>query len=313
MNAILLAILASAFWGTGTALMKIGMTRSFPKISLGQFFKQILPVLKILVTNWVWLLGLLLMLGGAGAFGTALAGGDLSVVQPIIGLTGVVAALIGVVFLGERLSRIEWVGVVGIILGVVLVGLGSQSNGPSAGGELSALCADIQKHLPGNSELITFTGLSVLLSGLALLLRRFGMSVEFTLSVSAGILFGLANPFGKFLTQRAMVIPSCEPFSFGSGETWLRILTDYPGWVIVGCNVFAGPMMQTALANGRASIVSPLITIISTVIPILAAITIFGEQLNIWQAIGILIVLVGTACLAGKEQPTPTPSPLQTA
>ena len=285
--------------------MKVGMTRSFPKISLGQFFRQIVPVVKILATNWVWLIGLLLMLGGAGAFGTALAGGDLSVVQPIIGLTGVIAALIGVVFLGERLAKIEWVGVVGIITGVVLVGLGCPNSGPSAGSDLSEACRQISAHLPGNNELIAFAGLSILLSGLALLLRRLGMSVEFTLSVSAGILFGLANPFGKFLTQRAMLLPDCQPFSFASGETWLRIVSDYPGWVIVGCNVIAGPMMQTALANGRASIVSPLITIISTVIPILAAITIFGEAVTVLQAVGILIVLGGTACLAGKEQGAP--------
>ena len=286
MGPVLLAVCASVFWGVGTALQKHGMATKFPKITLGRFFRQFFPILKALATNWAWALGMFSMFGGMACFATALGKGDLTVVQPIVGLTGVVAAFLGVVFLKERMGLFEGVGIGLIILGVVLVGMGSGS---------------ATAHVPSNAALLFFNVLTLVLALGAFALRKASVTVEFTYAFAAGIVFGLANLMGKFLTQRA-IIEVGEPFSLARGAIWLSVLTDYPILIVVVTNIFGGAFLHVAYANGRASVVSPIVTITSYVLPLLAALTIFGERLTTAQGAGIAVVLVGTALLARKEE-----------
>lgn len=293
MNPIVLAVMASCFWGVGTVLQKHGMANSFPQISLANLLRQIGPVLKTLVTNWVWVLGLIIMAFGMASYATALGRADLSIVQPIVCLTGVVAAVIGVTFLKEKVRPIEWAGIALILGGVVVVSLKN-------GGESS--------HLPTDAALAWFTVLSVALIVGSLLLGRLNLSVEFTTSLGAGLNFGLANLMGKLLTQRA-IIDVGAPFSLGRGDVWGSALTDYPLYVVIVTNILGGVLFQTAFANGRASVVSPIVTIISTILPIVAALTIFGETVFVTHGIGIAIVIAGTALLALRREETPAPQP----
>lgn len=290
MNAVVLAILASFFWGIGQVLQKHGMATNFPKISVREVVSKFGTVLKTLFSNWIWLIGLFFMLGGMASFATALGRGDITLVQPIVCLTGVVAAVIGVVFLRESLTVKEWFGVSAILVGVVLIGL--------AGGGDTAI-------IPGDGQIAFFTGLTVLLVIAALSLKRTGMSAEFTLSLAAGITFGLSNLMGKLLTQRASLEVQA-PFSFGRWDMWQSLLTDYPFIIVILCNLFGSIFHQTAFANGRASVVAPIVVIISTVLPIVAALAIFGEQVQWLHGAGILVVLAGTAVLGMKKEEAQT-------
>lgn len=282
MSPVLLAVIASIFFGVGTALQKHGMASNFPEISLSDFIRRFGHVLKTLLANWIWLVGFLTMFSGTAAFAYALAAGDITVVQPIIGLTGVVAAFVGVVFLGERLQAREWFGVALTILGVVLVGLG--------GGEPSAV-------LPETGWVLLLVGLTAVATAGTFGLGKLGLSKEFTLSVAAGLCYGVANVAGKLLTQRAMLDTGGE-FSLTGGATWIAVMLDYPIYVVIGANVFAALFFQTAFAHGRASVVSPVVTIISNLLPIIAALTLFGEHVGLLQGIGIGTVLLGTLVLA---------------
>ncbi|HPM76484.1 MAG TPA: EamA family transporter [bacterium] len=297
MNPVLLAIFASCFWGLGNVLQKHGMVTSFPKITVSQALHQIGPVLKALFTNIIWLIGLASMIGGMVSYATALGAGDITVVQPIVCLTGVWAMLIGMMFLKERFSAIEWFSMALIIAGVIFVGL--------VGGEKSA-------KIPGDAAILLFMGITVALVLASLLLKRVGIRTEFTLSIAGGFTFGLANLMGKLLTQRA-ILEVGEPFSLGRIEVWGSLLTDYPVLVVIVCNFFGAVFQQTAFANGRAGLVATIVTIVSTIIPIVAALTIFGETVTIFHAIGIALVIVGTGLLALKkeEEISPAPEPEQ--
>jgi uncharacterized membrane protein len=217
-------------------------------------------------------------------FMTALGRAGITKILPIICLTGVVAALIGVTFLREQVRPIEWAGIGLIICGVVAVSR-------VAGGEVSLI--------PGNLALLSFTGLTGLLVVAALSLRRVGASIEFTLSVAAGLIFGLANIMAKLMTQRAAMGVGVE-FTIWRGDMALALLLDYPLWVVIAANIGASVFFQTAFANGRASVVSPLVTILSNVLPIVAALTIFGEDIRFLHGVGIVLVLAGTALMALK-------------
>jgi drug/metabolite transporter (DMT)-like permease len=286
MSPIVLAVMASVFWGVGTVLMKHGMSTSFPKISLANFFRQIGSVLKTLATNWLWVLGLLVSIGGMVSYATALGAADLSIVQPIICLTGVVAAIIGVTILKEKVRPIEWFAIGLICLGVIIVSL--RAGEPSS-------------QIPGNGMLLAFTLVSCALIGASFFLGRLGVSVEMTLSLAAGLNFGLANLMGKLLTQR-VILDVGGPFSLGRPDVLLSILTDYPVYVILATNIVGGAALQTAFANGRASVVSPVTTIISTILPIIGALSIFGETIYVAHAVGIAVVIAGTGLLAVKQE-----------
>ncbi len=286
MGPVLLAIMASLFWGVGTALQKYGMSSEFPKITLANCFWQIIPILKTLLVNWHWMLGLVCMFGGMICFATALGLGDMALVQPLIGLTGVVAAFIGVTVLKEKIKGIEIAGIAGIVFGVALVG--------AAGGERTF-------QMPSDANLMFFTALTILLATGAFLLKKFQISTEFTLAFTAGIILGLANLMGKLLAERA-IIETGLPFVLWSVPILVSIFSDYPVYIVTVTNILGGILLQTAYSNGRAGVISPITTIMSFVMPLLASLTIFGEKIRTTQALGIVVILVGTALLATKEE-----------
>ena len=286
MDPILLAVIASVCWGVGTVMQKHGMASSFPKISLAGFFKEIGTIFKTLTRNWIWVVGMLIMIGGMVSYATALGKADLSIVQPIICLTGVVAAIAGVTFLKERMRPIEWLGIALILGGVMVISL-------AGGGESS--------QIPTNSSLLIFTAISCVLIAGAYTLKRFNISLEFTLSLAAGLNFGLANLMGKLLTQR-VILDVGAPFSLGRGDVWSSLLLDYPVYIVIAANIIGGATFQTAFANGRASVVSPIVTIVSTILPIVAALAIFGENVFLLHGVGIGVVIAGTALLALRQE-----------
>jgi drug/metabolite transporter (DMT)-like permease len=286
MNPILLAVIASVCWGIGTVMQKYGMAGAFPKITLREFFRQIGPVLKKLVANWIWTAGMALMIGGGMVFMTAQGRAGITAVLPITCLTGAVAALIGVAFLKEKVAAVEWAGIGLVFAGVVAVA--------QAAGEAESV-------IPGNGALLLFTAATAILTVAALLARRLGYTAEMTLSVSAGLIFGLCNLMQKLMTQRVLAHVGGE-FTLARFDVWIAGISDYPVYIVIFGNILGGVFFQTAFANGRASVVSPVVTILSNVLPIVAAVTIFGESVRFAHGLGIGLVLFGTALLAMRRE-----------
>jgi transporter family protein len=81
-------------------------------------------------TSWspsaLWIAGLSALSGGVGmtTFYLALQQGRASVVVPMIGLYPAIVALLAVVFLSERLSPVQYCGILLAVIGVVLLGAG---------------------------------------------------------------------------------------------------------------------------------------------------------------------------------------------
>ena len=202
----------------------------------------------------------------------------------------VVSAIVGVVWLKEKISALEWFGILMVFAGVVLVSV--------AGGGKTAV-------LPQNTNLLIFFVAVTSLAAAAFGLGKAGISLEFSLALSAGLVFGLANVAAKLMTMRFEAeIGSSNLFQIAAVKS---IFTDYPVILVVVANVIASIFYQTAFANGRASIVAAIGTIVGNTVPIIAAITILGEQVNPLHGAGIVIVLVGAFVLAvGNRRTTVT-------
>jgi len=55
----------------------------------------------------------------------ALRGGDLSVLYPFVSLSYIWVMLLSIKMLGEKMTKLKWLGILLIISGVSLIGLGS--------------------------------------------------------------------------------------------------------------------------------------------------------------------------------------------
>lgn len=110
--AIGLVILATLVGAFGPILLKKASAKSLSKISS-------------LTTNYHLFGGVALYGLGTVLFIPALKGGDLSVLYPFVALTYIWVSLLSVKFLNEKMNKFKWLGILLIIVGVSLIGIGS--------------------------------------------------------------------------------------------------------------------------------------------------------------------------------------------
>lgn len=136
MTWLALALLTAALWTGWSFLGKVGLKSTAPiqatilfglasvligvvTLALGQRAESWSPAA-------LWVTAVSATLGGLGlvTFYLALERGKASLVAPVIGIYPALVALLSVVFLSERLSVVQAVGVGLAIIGVILVGSG---------------------------------------------------------------------------------------------------------------------------------------------------------------------------------------------
>lgn len=104
--------------------------------SAGQIFFKIssrnLDSFMAIITNVPLYLGFLLYAIGALLMIISLKYGELSVIYPFISLSFVWVNILSIMLFGEFVSMINWIGVVGIILGVSLIGYGTSKRASHA-------------------------------------------------------------------------------------------------------------------------------------------------------------------------------------
>ena len=118
--AIVLVLICTIIGSFGPILIKIGSKKlnraSFAHI--GAFIRSTLGNLPLVAGIGFYGIAFLVYLA-------ALRGGDLSVIYPLVSLNYIWVSLLSVKILKEHMTGKKWVGVGLIILGAVLVGLGS--------------------------------------------------------------------------------------------------------------------------------------------------------------------------------------------
>lgn len=114
-------IVSVAFVVTGQTLLKLGMTQVGP-VGRAQLRKPITLVRRTL-SHWQIWVGLGLYVVSAATWIIALSLVPLSVAYPFLGLTYVAIAVIAVRRLGEWLTPAQWLGILLVMCGVLMVAL----------------------------------------------------------------------------------------------------------------------------------------------------------------------------------------------
>ncbi len=116
---ILLVLFTTLLTSSAQILWKIGSaTLSFNIVNI--------------LTNYYLIGGVLLYIVGGALIIISFRGGEVSVLYPIIATSYVWVSLLSVKLLGEQMNAFKWIGVAGIIVGIVLIGYGSKDSVPGA-------------------------------------------------------------------------------------------------------------------------------------------------------------------------------------
>ena len=79
-----------------------------------------------IITNYYLFGGLLLYAVGGILMIISFRGGEVSVLYPIIATSYIWVSFLSIYFLGEVMNAYKWLGVLGIIAGIALIGFGSK-------------------------------------------------------------------------------------------------------------------------------------------------------------------------------------------
>ena len=116
--------MATQLWAIGLVVLAT-LVGAFGPILLKKASARRLSKLSSLATNYPLFGGVSLYGLGTLIFIPALKGGELSVLYPFVALTYIWISLLSVKFLGEKMSKLKWLGIALIIIGVSLIGIGS--------------------------------------------------------------------------------------------------------------------------------------------------------------------------------------------
>ncbi len=226
--------------------------------------------------NRWWVFGVALQTFAYGVYILALRWAPLSIVHTAMDGGIAVFVLMAVIGLGERLRGVEWVGVVAVTIGLVLLG------------------STLEEHASAPAAGLSITFFSVLSIGISVFAvwgdRRPRREIGW--AVAAGVLLGLAGLFAK---QLSAVDSFAEALA---GPLWTTLLTNAAGFAA----------MQATLQGGRGVVVVPIFSVISNIVPIAGGAMVFGEPLigsgrfGFVRPVSMLLALTGAALLANRRE-----------
>lgn len=224
--------------------------------------------------NWKWMLGLAATVLGWLLFVKATDLGEVSVVQPLMSVGDVFLVLLAVVFLHERLSRGEWLG-----LGITMTGA-------------IALAFEAKVTAPSSIEwrrLVVFV-IAVIAVGAYLLARSWhSRRSELALAIAAGVGFGV----GAVLTKLMTTYITLNGLQLESSVFLLNPIVPF----MVAANVAGLVLLQAAFQRGRAAVVVPVQLSVVNGIVVVSGYMIFSEAVTWSRLFAVFLVVLGTALL----------------
>lgn len=219
--------------------------------------------LKLLSTP-VWLMGAILGILGFCVYLIALEHFELSIVKPLVNTNLAFTFILAYIIFRERLKLAEWMGILGIIIGMIFLGIVTRES------------TDIIELIPLIC-LLPLTIVGIIFLGIFIITERVH-NQEFFYSISAGVFYGLGAIFTK-----AILILLSPNANF--------VLLLFTAVMFSLTYIVAIVSQQFAFQNGRLSIVSPITNSISVLIPVIGAYFIFTEQINIEKVLGLACIL----------------------
>ncbi|HSP39475.1 MAG TPA: DMT family transporter [Frankiaceae bacterium] len=270
--AVATALLAAVLFGWSTALMHHSASTA------GKDFGSLYALLRYLIGQWRWLLGMVASLTGLALHVVALGLGSIAVVQPLV-VSGLVFSFIFRAALDRQLLPrrvLGWVLVTAVGLTVFLLTIGNTqgSDGPGSTAVISMLA----------------TGAVVAAVAFGLSARQEPARSGFLLGVSGGVIFGLIAGVLKAATYNHSI---GTPF--------------YANWAVYAVIPLG---VCGFLSNQRAYNVAPLtsslpvLNLLNPLVAILFGVVAFAERppgsaiANVAGVLGLSTVLLGIFFLA---------------
>ncbi|MFB9837441.1 hypothetical protein [Actinoallomurus acaciae] len=255
---VVLALVATLAYNVGFVLEK-GALSALPPLNV----RLPLTLVRMLVTTPRWLAGFGLILTGLAGQLVVLTRIPLTVAQPVFASGIVFLLLLSMTMLGERLTAREWTGLAGIAAGVacVIASLDPRTDAAGTGGHVvRVLLVAVPSTLPG-----------VAVFAAAARGARLRPAGDVPYGLAAGIVYGVAGMVSKGLSASIDFHGLVEIVASTLASPYLYLLLPV---TLTGFVVF-----QTALQRGRASIVAPVSTVVSTLYTVVAGTPMFGEHL----------------------------------
>ncbi len=271
---LLFALMSSAVLSYGFYLQHSASSSELPELSL----KHPVAALSAMVTSGRWLGGFLAGLAGWAMYIVALALAPISLVQATsAGGVGLLALFVRAG--GVRLSARDKAAVTASVAGLLLLGLSLSSGAGHAA---------VTRWGPPLWWVLASMLAAAVAAGPAGAVLRPGAG----LAASAGLLYAAAD-----VATKAAVSGICPVFVFAL--------------LLAVCSGLAFVCLQMAFQRGTALATAGLSTLLTNLLPILAGLTIFGEQVpggpsGVLRVAGFAGTVIGAALLArpvAEEQP----------
>ena len=267
---LLAALAAAAAFGTASVLQTIGGRRTVADQPLGA------GLVAALMAQPLFALGVLLDVAGFVLNLLALQRLPLFVVQPTVGASVAVTALLASRYLGESLSRAQRVALLGTLAGLGLLAASADA-GPAEGG--------------GTTGLVLLVGGVPLLAAAAFAVdRRGGSSLGLRLAVVSGVAFAA---FG--LAGRTLVVPDSPLGPLAAPGMWAAVAFAVGGLALFGA----------ALARSTATAVTSVSMVVESLLGSAAGLM-FWDHLRPGRApvmlSGLFLCLACAPKLAGSGQ-----------
>ncbi|MFX0168688.1 MAG: hypothetical protein ACFE89_04930 [Candidatus Hodarchaeota archaeon] len=302
--AAILTLISGILSGLGHSIQRRSLDR-LPELTPRTFYQQHFQLIIAILTTPLWLLGGVLSVSGGLLRWQAFSMGEVSILKPLTNINILVVVIIGVLFLGERVSRWEWTGITTLLGGVIVLSLAVEPVPP------------LTYHLPWYifSTIICVT-LVVILVTVGSRLGRTTREKELIFAMGAGILYGIATIFLKAMTLE--VIQLLGGFSILDFTSLVVLTTRLSFWLYLSSSVIAYFLLQCAYSHRRASVAFPINNSLSTLVPIVIAVLVFGDVLitpidgllffpiSYLRIIGIFAVILGILFLRRFQSHTPT-------
>jgi drug/metabolite transporter (DMT)-like permease len=278
--AVVVALAAAVAFGWSTALMHHGASGADDGVGY-------LALLRHVVTQWRWLLGMVASLLGLGLHVVALHLGSLSLVQPLV-VTGLFFSLV----FRDALDRqwpsrrtLTWGAITAAGLAIFLVAAGSTDGVPSPD--------------DGHAALLIGVGLA-LAAALVWASARLAPWAGLLMGTAAGIVFGLVAGAIKAATE-----------AWSAGE----VLSSWPAYAVCVLGPLGFLLNQRAYNRTRLPDYLPMLNMVNPLVSLAFGVVVYAERPPadaaslLAEAVGLGAVLLGIFFLARTDELSPAPEP----
>ncbi len=288
--AIILSLIAYTLLNIGIVLQKKGAS-SLPQVEHQALWDNV----KNFLSNKIWVTGLILTSIPWFIYLFAIDYGSLSLVTPFNGWGIVVLVIFSYFYLKESISRAELACIGATVVGVVILGATAPETKVEYDSNTMAVALSTPVSIICIILLLVLTFVPVVLS-----MKKGFWHADIIFGACSGIATSVGAIFSNALMAHIGMNDLCSSLwiALGNLAFWFYLIMAGAG------NTISMVFQQIAYQKGKASLVAPLFTIVSLVVPVILGIVMFGEWILVTPELAglrvasIVVITAGAAFLS---------------